>query len=533
MPVVSQHKPRFHLRTILVIVNLFVLIVPLGSIYFFRLYENELVRQTESELIAQGAYISALYKQTIHPLIINNATYGNPTTAKPENMDKKYNLIAPILDLTSATIYPPRPQAEQGLPADETALKVGKIIFPAIEEATATTLAGVRIVDYQGVVVAGREETELSLAHIDEIIPALKGNYTALLRERISDQPRPPLASLSRGTDIRVFIAMPIIHGERVVGAVLLSRSPRNILKGLYDDWQSLAIASGIIVGITVLLTLLTSYAISRPIYALIEQAKRVAGGEKDIKPINEPVTQELALLSYNISSMANIISERSDYIRNFAMHVSHEFKTPLTAIQGAVELIEEHGASMPPEQFRKFLGNITKDIDRLKILVSRLLELARADVMQPVRENCDLTELLASLQSDYRDSGIKVQASNCLGIKLPMPFDIARVVFSNFIENSNSHGASQVEISVTSDQPNLIISIHDNGSGISEANMEKLFTPFFTTKREQGGTGLGLVIIRSLLNAYNAEIRCEPSEIGANFIISFSYNKLLQNKLF
>mgnify|MGYP002336276239 CR=1 FL=1 len=444
------------------------LIIPLGSIYFFRLYESELVRQTESELIAQGAYITALYKQTIHPLISNNTAYGNTVTVKAEYKDTKYNVIAPTLELNSAKIYPPRPEAEQGLPADGMALQAGKTIFPTIEEATTTTLAGVRIVDHQGVVVAGREEVGLSLAHIEEISAALKGQYTAILRQRISDQPRPPLASLSRGTDIRAFVAMPIIDNERVIGAVLLSRSPRNILKGLYDDWQSLVIAGGIIVGITILLTLLTSYAISRPIYALIEQAKRVAKGEKNIKPINEPVTQELALLSYNISSMAHIISERSDYIRNFAMHVSHEFKTPLTAIQGAVELIEEHGKSMPPEQFQKFLGNITKDTYRLKILVSRLLELARADVMQPVKESCDLTELLTSLQSDYRDSGIKVITHNSKNIRLPMPFDIARAVFSNFIENSNSHGASHVRDSVDYDQPTLPINIHDKTLGIS-----------------------------------------------------------------
>ncbi|MEK6747562.1 MAG: HAMP domain-containing sensor histidine kinase [Pseudomonadota bacterium] len=70
--------------------------------------------------------------------------------------------------------------------------------------------------------------------------------------------------------------------------------------------------------------------------------------------------------------------------------------------------------------------------------------------------------------------------------------------------------------------QQDHTISIHDNGQGISPANMEKIFTPFFTTKREQGGTGLGLVIIRSLLNAYNAEIRCKPSNTGAIFVILF-----------
>jgi signal transduction histidine kinase len=253
-----------------------------------------------------------------------------------------------------------------------------------IEKATLATLAGVRIVDFHGIVVGGREEKGLSLAHVEEIRKALQGKYAAAIRQRISKHASPPLESLSRGTNIRVFVAMPIIRGARVLGAVYLSRSPRNIMKGLFDNLQEVEIAGGIVLTITILLALLTSYAISRPIYALIAQTQRISRGEKDIQAINKPVTQEIALLSENIAHMAQTIAERSEYIRNFAMHVSHEFKTPLTSIQGAIELIEEHGGTMGHEQLRKFLSNTTKDTERLGKLVTRLLEMARADVLQP-----------------------------------------------------------------------------------------------------------------------------------------------------
>lgn len=202
----------------------------------------------------------------------------------------------------------------------------------------------------------------------------------------------------------------------------------------------------------------------------------------------------------------------------NFAMHVSHEFKTPLTAIQGAIELIQEHGNSMPPEQFQKFLANITKDTDRLKILVSRLLELARADVMQPKEERCQLSLIIQSLQSDYQDKGIAL-VNTSPDVILPMPEDIACTVFGNLIENSRQHGATKVTIGVSS-EIGLSITVQDNGQGISPGNVEKLFTPFFTTKRESGGTGLGLVIIRSLLNSYKIDVRYEPSSAGACFVL-------------
>lgn len=523
MPLAHRHKPRLRLRTILLIVNFFVLVVPLGSIYFFRLYENELIHQTEGELIAQGAYIAALYKNALFPLLDNPKNYGIATQAAQVKIDEKYRPVTPALDLAAATLHPPRPAAAEpaGIEADAYALRAGAAIAPVLEEATLTTLAGVRVVDFQGLVVAGRDEMQKSLLPSEEVATALKGKYAALLRARHSKHDLPPLASISRGTGLRVFVAMPILYDDRVIGAVLLSRSPRNILKGIYDNRRSVMIASLIIVGMVALLAWLTSYAIGRPIHALMAQTQRVARGEKNIHPIGEPVTQELALLSQNIASMADTIAERSDYIRNFAMHVSHEFKTPLTAIQGAVELIQEHGSSMKPEQFQRFLANTMKDTARLKQLVSRLLELARADVLQPREEHTALSALIGALQGEFRDKGMEVTSPVATDILLPLPEDIAHTIMANLLENSRQHGASAVKITASVAEDMLQLAVEDNGKGISTANAAKLFIPFFTTKREQGGTGLGLVIVRSLLHAYKAEIICQPAETGAAFLIT------------
>jgi signal transduction histidine kinase len=513
--------PRLSLRTLLLLMNFFVLVVPLAGIYVFRLYENELVRQTESELIAQGAYIAALYKQAITPLIQGKTDYGIPVSANEAARDEKYSPIEPMLDLSGTKLLPQRPDS---VPAsdkpDTAALQAAQAIFPVLQEATLTTLAGVRITDFRGIVIAGREETGLSLAAVDEVAIALKGKYAAALRKRTSQHETPALGSISRGTNIRVFVAMPIIAGHRVLGVAYLSRAPRNILKGLFDDRETVMMASGIILAITALLALVTSYAISRPIYALIGQTQRIGRGEKDIRPIEEPVTREIALLSENIADMARTIAQRSDYIRNFAMHVSHEFKTPLTAIQGAIELIQEHGATMSREQLGKFLANTNNDTERLKKLVTRLLELARADVMQPRDETCDLTAELKKLQDAYKSKGLSVMQNAPQAILLPLPTEIVQTILGNLLENSRQHGASAVTINATSVEGAVEITVSDNGNGVSSANAEKLFRPFFTTNRDGGGTGLGLVIIRSMLSAYGGTIRHIPTESGARFAI-------------
>jgi hypothetical protein len=94
-------------------VNILVLIVPLGSIYVFRLYENELVRQTESELIVQGAFITALYTQAIKPLLHNPTQYGLPLAIEETPIDAKYSAIEPVLDLSHTSLLPQRPDAQQ------------------------------------------------------------------------------------------------------------------------------------------------------------------------------------------------------------------------------------------------------------------------------------------------------------------------------------------------------------------------------------------------------------------------------------
>lgn len=513
--------PRWQLRTILLLVHLLVLVIPIGSIYTFRIYENELLRQTESELIAQGAYVASIYKHTLLNSLPPDQLYGTRLTDLPPRADERYTPIQPALSFATTHIHPPRAEAKAGHPpASPYALKAAETITPILEEALLTTLAGLRVTDEHGTILIGHDETGLSIADVPETAEAMKGRYAASIRQRISDQPDPSVTSISRAAGIRVFVAIPVMDGDHLLGTVLLSRSPRNLVKALYDNRLMVAVAGGMILGITILLALLTSHFISRPIHALMEQTRRVAAGEKHIPPIASPATQEFAMLSQQISVMADTIASRSDYIRNFAMHVSHEFKTPLTAIQGAIELIQEHGNTMPKAQFRKFLANIVKDTDRLKILVTRLLELARADVMETTEGNACLQTVITGLQSDSQDKGIALTLSGDTELTLPMPGDIARSIFGSLIDNSIQHGARTMTVTAKREVSGYSLRFQDDGKGISATNAGKLFTPFFTTRREHGGTGLGLVIIRAMLNAHHADIRLDAADKGACFTI-------------
>jgi signal transduction histidine kinase len=270
-------------------------------------------------------------------------------------------------------------------------------------------------------------------------------------------------------------------------------------------------------------LAVFASYTIARPLHALIEQTKQFGRGDKRaLDPLESPVTEEVARLSESFSDMARNVEHRSEYIRSFATHVSHEFKTPLTAIQGAIELLQEHAEEMSSEQRDRFLRNISQDTTRLKQLVDRLLEMARADVLQAAPGATDLVPLLRKLSERYKELGLVISFSaNDDSMKAQIAAEVLETVFTNLLDNSRQNGAVYVEISLRGVDGFWVITVADNGHGVSPANADKIFTPFFTTHRETGGTGLGLGIVKSLLKAYGGDIALAAAEQGATFVIS------------
>lgn len=525
MPINAQFpfiiQRRFRLRNILLVVMLMVLALPLGSLYFFRIYENELVQQTERELISQSATLAAGFRMLARNLQPEGVVYGKILLNLPKD-DSEYHPIIPTLSLINP-IESRRPDMLPApMPADDFAKQIGDLLTPVMLETMRVTLSGMRLLDMNGVVIAGRDEVGYSLAHIAEVKQALRGEYASVIRQRISDQPPPPLYSISRGTLIRVFVAYPIIENQHLQGVLYLSRTPENILKHLYAVKEKVIVFSLILLALVALLVAFVSSSISRPIRELIEQTHRIRQGEqKQIEPLPNPVTNEVAQLSESFVSMSQTLTERTDYLRRFATHMSHEFKTPLTGMQGALELLQEHGDTMDKTQQRRFIDNLLADTSRLKQLVSRLLELARADAIETNPKTCHLHDVLGELRSQFSDKGLELLYPKISNFELAIAPEVLAMALYNLLENSLQHQAKQVEITANQGGKVVDLQLHDNGNGISPANQDKIFTPFFTTRRSVGGTGLGLAITISLLKAYQGKVELLPSDRGALFLIT------------
>jgi signal transduction histidine kinase len=259
---------------------------------------------------------------------------------------------------------------------------------------------------------------------------------------------------------------------------------------------------------LTVLIAVVFSRTITGPINALVRRTEEIGrGGRAAIVAPEQQGTREIATLSQSFLDLAERLVDRTEYVSSFAAHVSHELKSPVTAIRGSAELLRD--AEMSKAERDRFLDHIIADSDRLASLLERLRELAKAD-LDFASGTTTVADAVAGEEA--------VRLEGATDVKVALGLEAAKAVFAQLLRNAMEHGATEVRIAGQRDDGMLKITVSDNGSGISPGNRDRVFEPFFTTRREIGGTGMGLQIVRSMLAAHGGTIRLLPSEAGAVF---------------
>lgn len=503
----KRHWPSLRLRTILFGTLLFTAALPGVGALFLRVYENTLVRQTEAELIAQGAALVA----TTQALWPGGAATPVLRDIRPE---------ASAVDLRASPVLGERPAAAAAGAADPLASQVAARLAPIAVATANTTLASIQLLDGKGNIVFGHEAGG-SYAALPEVAAALRGKVGTVLRQNGAYRQAYAFEWLSRASSLRIHHVRPVIVGGRVVAVVLLSRSPRALFRGLYEDRGKILLGVGLIFGTLVVLTGLLSRGIARPIEALGRATRDVAEGRGTVPETPATAAIEIRELFENFRAMAAAIDRRSHYLRDFAASVSHEFKTPLSGITGAIELLEDHGGAMSQTERERFLGNIREDAARLSQLVTRLLDLARADMAQGDREaEVDVVAAVRHVADAFVATDFEVVVAPEDVPRVAMPLSTIEAVLGTMLGNARQAGATRVAIGFAGAAGTVRVTFVDNGPGIAPGDRERIFEPFFTTRRATGGTGLGLAISRSLLRAGGGMLHLEHSDEGAKFVI-------------
>ncbi len=273
-------------------------------------------------------------------------------------------------------------------------------------------------------------------------------------------------------------------------------------------------------------------------IYKLIYQTKASKREEfyyKNILPPKsiEEVSVDVEQWAIQHKEEIEILKKNESFRKEFLLNLSHELKTPIFAIQGYVDTLM-NGALDNPEVNKKFLNNASKNIDRLVNLLDDLDEITRLESGEQLlyRQNFIIQDLIKevceSLSIKAEEKKIKCFIKK--GCELPLTVfadkEKIRQVLINLIDNAIKYGKQNGIIEVSAykiDGKKILLEISDDGYGIMEEHLPRIFERFYRTDsaraRKAGGSGLGLSIAKHIIEAHDETIHVRSkTDVGTTF---------------
>jgi two-component system phosphate regulon sensor histidine kinase PhoR len=250
---------------------------------------------------------------------------------------------------------------------------------------------------------------------------------------------------------------------------------------------------------------------------------------QKSIDEVREDVEQWAGKKNSEIETL----KKNEEFRREFLQNLSHELKTPIFAIQGYVDTLIG-GAVNNPEVSEKFLASTSRNIDRLVNLVDDLDEISRLEtgVLKLSYENFVIQDLLKevfdSLYLKAKEKNIKMFIRKECEAPLAVHADKEKIrqVFINLVDNAIKYGkeGGQIEASFyNTDGEHVLTEISDNGYGIAEEHLPRIFERFYRTdlarSRKAGGSGLGLAICKHIIEAHKQTMHVRSKQdVGSSF---------------
>ena len=339
------------------------------------------------------------------------------------------------------------------------------------------------------------------------------------------------------------------IRGQPL-GILRLGFSQDILNKNLAESFKSMLgkIIVGSIIAITggVIFSFVLSASLTKPIYNLSKGAKELGKGnlEKRIEVISK---DELGELTQTFNKMAEALQELDQLKDDFVNSVSHELRSPLSAIEGYIDYLQEGLRLQIPKDKQEKALRIMKDSSvRLSNFITSILDLAKikAKRMEVNNATFDIRaaarEIVELFEPKAKEQGVTLKCE--FEQKLPKVFaDVGKIkqVFTNLISNAlkftKEGGVITVFCQEDSDEGFLRCGVSDTGVGMSKEDAKKVFGKFYQVKRKEKtkGTGLGLAIVKGIVDLHKGKIWCE-SEVGKGtafiFTIPVSKKKVKHN---
>ncbi|MDH5785542.1 MAG: two-component system sensor histidine kinase CreC [Chromatiales bacterium] len=370
----------------------------------------------------------------------------------------------------------------------------------------------VYITDKNGIVIYDSRGRDLGsdYSRWNDVYLTLHGEYGA---RTTRDDENDPYSSV-------MYVAAPIRHAGEIIGVVTVAkpsvtvqpfveRARRNI-----EEKGILLLLGAITVGFFI------TYWLTFSIRKLTDYAQAVRSGKRVAVPrLRE---KELAQLAGAMEAMRSEL-EGKDYVEHYLHTLTHELKSPLAAIRGAAELLDEE---MALEDRRRFVANIRNESERLQQVVEQLLGLAALEKRQGLEqvEAIDISKLLRQLCEDktamLQPKGIKFETDFAQSAVIAGERFLIQQALSNLIDNAIAFSPQGGEISLTTQimGNRCEITITDQGPGIPDYARERVFDRFYSLPRPDGSarsSGLGLSFVKEVALLHGGEVKLLNGESG------------------
>lgn len=457
------HLARIRYR--LLLVNVIVAAVPLVGISFAEMHETQLLGALESDMIHQGELVRAMVlAEPTRPLAEFEAMLGAAATGTRTRIR--------LLDARGEV----RADSHRNGPPEGAERPVPHLLS---REAPRH---------------AARAPRPLDLPSRHEVQAALAGHYGAATR------------LWDKQDRVYLFSALPIQRAGQVDGIVYVTKSTHDVKLQLYRlrTWLIRLLAATL--ALTALVTLVLATTIARPLGRLTRRAQRIAARLPAESDRLARRSDEIGQLARAVAAMTDELERRAHDARTLAADISHEFKTPLTGIRGAAELLRD-GASDDLEARDRFLAMIMDDAARLDRLVSRLLELARVEDDRSIELPVDLYALAQACAS--RAWPVPVEAHTAGDPVIPGRMTQLASAIENLVANATqfADAGTAVGIAVERRPTTVRVTVTNHGPALSPAARTRVWDRFYSTRAAAGGSGLGLAIVRSVAHSHGGTV--------------------------
>lgn len=338
----------------------------------------------------------------------------------------------------------------------------------------------------------------------------------------------------------RAYFSYPVIIEGKSIGLIRTVADYTILYTQGNNTIKSVSLITVVVLLVALLIALFFANSIASPIMKLAEISEAL---QKDVEQNKIDVGKvvrlsrstrrdEIGILSRNFAEMIYRIDQQmktintdkyelkrlSEYRKVFYDNVTHELKTPLTSIRGYAEVLEENGFT-DKEFFDKGIAHILSESDRMYHMVVTLLELSRmSDAVNVPKERVNLNDLLGQVCEGMQFKAEKYGDAIELSVRqraVVMGSETQlKEIFINIIDNAIKYGYpnSTIQVLVNANRENVNIQVVNAGDGIDEKEIPKLFIPFYRrkdrdSKREEGSSGLGLGIVKQLVEQHGGRI--------------------------